>query len=68
LVIEVELNGKPRNVPEARNVREFLSDLGIKPRLVVVEINGVVVYPEKWDGTTVVDGDKVEVVSIAGGG
>ena len=64
----VKINGALREVPDGLSVRSLLEFAGIAPRLVVVELNGAVVYPENWDDTAVKDGDELEVASFVGGG
>ena len=65
---QVTVNGAARDLRDGLNVREILAQLDIVPRLVVVELNGVVVYPERWNETIVNDGDRIEIVSFVGGG
>jgi sulfur carrier protein len=65
---QVTVNGAARDLHDGLNVREILAQLDIVPRLVVVELNGVVVYPERWNETIVNDGDRIEIVSFVGGG
>lgn len=67
-MIQITVNGTSHTVPEGLNVYELLNHLGIVPRLVVVEIDRKVVYPETWKEVLVSDGNKIEVVSFVGGG
>ena len=64
----VSVNGVLRDINDGASVRELLSVLDVVPRLVVVEINKKVVYPEQWNETLVADGDLIEIVSFVGGG
>ena len=64
----VKISGALREVPDGLSVRSLLEFAGIAPRLVVVELNGAVVYQENWDDTPVKDGDELEVASFVGGG
>ena len=64
----VSVNGVLRDINDGASVRELLSVLDVVPRLVVVEINKKVVYPEHWNETHVADGDLIEIVSFVGGG
>jgi sulfur carrier protein len=67
-VAQISVNGTSHNVPDGLSVYELLNHLGIVPRLVVVEINQKVVYPEAWKDKRVSDNDKIEIVSFVGGG
>jgi len=45
-----------------------IKELGHHPRLVVVELNGVIVPPQNWEDKEIKDGDILEIVTIFGGG
>ncbi len=45
-----------------------IKQLGHHPRLVVVEYNGKILTPEKWEQQKIKDGDTLEIVTIVGGG
>lgn len=46
----------------------MLSDLGIDRRNVGVERNLAIVPKSKYDETTLIDGDRIEIVQFVGGG
>ncbi len=46
----------------------LLENLGYKPQLVVVELNGEIISPKVWTNTKIKHGDCLEVVTIVGGG
>ena len=46
----------------------MLVELGYEPRLVVVEFNGTIVPRAQWPEQPVAAGDRLEVVTIVGGG
>ena len=45
-----------------------LSSMGYKPNTIVVELNNLIVNSMKWEKVKLKDGDKLEIVSIVGGG
>jgi len=45
-----------------------VKELGHHPQLIVVEFNGEIIEPQKWSQQEVKDGDKLEMVTIVGGG
>ena len=47
---------------------KILKLLGYKPNTVVVELNNTIINFQSWDCKIVHDGDKIEIVSIVGGG
>lgn len=64
----VKVNGKVREVPDGIFLPQLLEIEGVQPRLVVVELNGAVVFPESWGQTEINDGDEIEIASFVGGG
>ena len=46
----------------------ILNKLGYEPKTIVVEVNEVIVNSKKWDETAIKNGDKLEIVTIVGGG
>tara|TARA_Y100000816_G_C25915693_1_gene477554 strand:- start:286 stop:495 length:210 start_codon:yes stop_codon:yes gene_type:complete len=45
-----------------------LAFMGYKPNTIVVELNDLIINSRKWDDIQLKDGDKLEIVSIVGGG
>lgn len=66
--IQVILNGDTRDVRRGRTVETLLGDLGLHPRLVVVEYNREILDRTRFDVTEVRAGDTLEVVHFVGGG
>ena len=69
--MNLKINGEAKTI-EKFNEEVFLEilleNLGYKPQLVVVELNGVIINPKFWISTKIKDGDCLEVVTIVGGG
>jgi sulfur carrier protein len=40
----------------------------MNPRLVAVEYNGEILHRQYWENTEIKEGDKLEIVTIVGGG
>ncbi len=66
--IRVTLNGDARDVVRGRTVETLLEDLGLHPRLVVVEHNRQILDRTRFAETEVQEGDNLEVVHFVGGG
>jgi thiamine biosynthesis protein ThiS len=66
--IGIVLNGDERRVPAGRTVGALLTELGLHPRLVVVEHNRTILDRSAYDATPVRDGDTLELVHFVGGG
>ena len=67
-MIEVVVNGEPRQIPAGSTLTGLLKHLDIDPRMVVVEHNRTIVRRTGLDGVTVQAGDQVEIVQFVGGG
>ena len=69
--MKIKVNGKEKNI-ELENEKALLSStlelLGFKPNTVVVEVNDLIINSKKWENEIIKDGDKLEIVSIVGGG
>jgi thiamine biosynthesis protein ThiS len=66
--IEIVLNGEPKRVPAGLSVWELLTELGVDPERVAVELNRVIVRQPDWRERKVESGATVEIVQFVGGG
>ncbi|YAG12577.1 sulfur carrier protein ThiS [Nostoc sp. DSM 114161] len=66
--ITVEINGESRSCLSETLLPDLLQQLGFNPRLVAVEYNGEILHRQFWPETKVRSGDRLEVVTIVGGG
>lgn len=66
--IAIELNGRRREVRDGTSVAELVVELDLRPGMVAVEVNGVLVTRERRETTKLQAGDQVELVTIMGGG
>lgn len=66
--LEILVNGEPRRVPGPASAADLLRHLKLDPRTVVVELNRRIVRRPQLDGTTLSNGDSVELVHFVGGG
>jgi sulfur carrier protein len=62
------LNGESRSVPDGLTLQALLEWLKLPGDRVAVERNLEIVPRARWKETTVVDGDRLEVVHLVGGG
>lgn len=67
-MVNVTVNGKPRQIEPGATVGDYLRQLGINPLAVAVEHNGAVLKRELFDATPIREGDRLEVVRMMGGG
>lgn len=69
--MKIKVNGEEEylNTSEKKiSLRDTISFLGYKPNTIVVELNNLIINYERWENKNVEDGDKLEIVSIVGGG
>ena len=69
--MKIKVNGKEKNI-ELENDKALLSNtlefLGYKSNSVVVEVNNLIINSKKWESEILKEGDRLEIVSIVGGG
>ncbi len=69
--MNITINGELKTIetnPSLTTLDMVISQLGHHPQSIVVELNGIIVNRKKWLEHEVEDGDKVEIVTIVGGG
>lgn len=66
--IQVTINGAAREIGAGRTIDALLAELGLHPRLVVVEHNRDILDRERYAATEVRAGDTIELVHFVGGG
>ena len=67
--MQFTVNGERHSLdPSAARLDQVIQQLGHHPRLVVVEYNGLILTPDRWEAQQVRDGDNLEIVTIVGGG
>jgi sulfur carrier protein len=64
----VVVNGRPHTLAENLSVAQLLAHLRLAERGTAVEMNGEIVPRNRYGEHRLRDGDRVEIVSLAGGG
>lgn len=67
-MMEIQLNGEPRCIPESWTIADLLAELKIENRYCAVERNRDVVPREQHAASQLQPGDRIEVVTLVGGG
>ena len=69
--MKIRVNGEEKKI-ELENEKVLLSStlkfLGYKQNTVVVEVNNLIINSKKWENEIIKEGDRLEIVSIVGGG
>ena len=69
--MKIKDNGKEKTLTlkdEEALLSSTLEFFGYKSNTVVVEVNDLIINSTKWDNIIIKEGDKLEIVSIVGGG
>lgn len=66
--MRIRVNGTEREVEDGTTVEELLRELGLRPELVAVERNEQLVARERRALELLASGDRVELVTLVGGG
>ncbi|MGB3573039.1 MAG: sulfur carrier protein ThiS [Phormidesmis sp.] len=66
--IALQVNGEPKTCPVGTSLTAFLVQVGFNPRLIAVEYNGEILTRSLWASTTLHSDDRLEIVTIVGGG
>jgi len=66
--MRIELNGSPRELPGPATVAELLRELGLDRSPCAVEVNSRLVRKPDHPAHALAEGDRVEVVTLVGGG
>ena len=68
--MKIRINGEERIIQcnKIISLNETMELLGYSSNTVIVELNNLIINSEEWKNKSVKDGDKLEIVSIVGGG
>ena len=66
--VAIQLNGESFKLPGPSTVAELLTILELVPEQVAVEVNEALVPKARRAETTLCEGDRVEFVTLVGGG
>jgi sulfur carrier protein len=66
--MQVTLNGQPHDVAAGMTIMDLLRTASVPENYLAVEVNDDVVPREQHTVHTLCDGDRIEVVTLVGGG
>ena len=68
--MKIKVNGEERLIEsnKSMSLNETIRLLGYTSNTVVVEVNKLIINSTEWDEKYIKNGDKLEIVSIVGGG
>ncbi len=66
--LEIVANGLPREVASGTTLEGFIQSLDLRSSRLAVERNGAIVPRESYPSVVLQAGDRLEVVTLVGGG
>lgn len=66
--MNLTVNGQPRQTPDRLRVAELIRELGLDGQACAVEVNEQLVPKKEHAERTLSEGDRVEIVTLIGGG
>lgn len=66
--MQIQFNGEPRQIAPGTTVAELLGELEMVPKYVAVEVNLELVPRGRHAEHVLAEGDRLEVVTLVGGG
>ena len=66
--MQIIVNGQCKEVPEGISVASLLDEMSLEPHRVAVELNKQLVPRTRHTGTALAEKDKLEIVTLVGGG
>ena len=68
--MKIRVNGEERIIQCNKSIplNETMKLLGYSSNTVIVELNNLIINSEEWKDKFIKNGDKIEIVSIVGGG
>tara|TARA_B100000212_G_scaffold206956_1_gene156150 strand:- start:8 stop:214 length:207 start_codon:yes stop_codon:yes gene_type:complete len=68
--MKIKVNGEERLIQSNSSIslNETIKLLGYSSNTIVVEVNKLIINSEEWHDKYIKNGDKLEIVSIVGGG
>ena len=67
-MFEVSVNGELRSCEPHTTLPQLLIQMSLDPRLLAVEYNGEILHRQFWEQTEIQADDRLEIVTIVGGG
>ena len=66
--MKVTVNGAERNVPDGFTLGQLVRELGLEKNPIAIELNLQVVPRARHGETPLAEGDRLEIVTLVGGG
>ena len=67
-IIVFYFNGQKYSTVASMTIRDLLNYFNCKSILFIIEYNNYICSQKKWDKIEIIDNDKIELITIVGGG
>lgn len=67
-MIPITMNGEPRQIAAETTIAALIAELGLQPKFVAVERNEELVPRARHAECVLAAGDRIEIVTLVGGG
>ena len=67
-MMQLTVNGKPREVAAESCLLDFLEQQHVNPQLIAIEYNGDIIKRDQFGEIVLHEGDRLEIVHMVGGG
>ena len=66
--MNILINGETRQFDESKTITGLIADLGLEPKMVLIEHNGTALHRSEWTACLLSEGDRIEILQVAAGG
>jgi sulfur carrier protein len=66
--MKILINGEKRQFEESKTVTGLVDDLGLEPKMILIEHNGIALHRSEWPTCLLSEGDRIEILQVAAGG
>jgi sulfur carrier protein len=67
-MLTIEFNGQPREIGEGSTISDLLLEAKFESKFCAVELNLEIVSKDQYATKSLCNGDRIEVVTLVGGG
>jgi sulfur carrier protein len=66
--MKILINGETRQLEESKTITALVAGLGLEPKMVLIEHNGIALHRSEWNTCLLSEGDLIEILQVAAGG
>jgi len=66
--MKITLNGQSKEVASIQNLKGLIGQFCQNTQNIIVEVNGDIIKPAQWNGTSIKENDAIELLNFVGGG